>query len=185
MMTRDEGFQLLKQHLTLDYLIKHCLAAEAIMRKLAEHFGEDVEAWGLVGLLHDLDYDSTKDDPKQHSLKTAEILKEQDFPEELIYAITAHNAENTGVERKSRIDYAITCGESITGLIVATALVYPDKKVASVKPKSIKKRMKEKAFARNVDRDLIRLCEKIDLPLEVFIPLCLEAMCGISDELGL
>jgi predicted hydrolase (HD superfamily) len=100
-------------------------------------------------------------------------------------AIKAHNAEGLGVQRKTRLDFALTCAESITGLIVATALVYPDKRLASVKPKSILKRMKEKDFARGVDRDLVRLCEKIQVPLSDFAALSLQAMQGISNEIGL
>ncbi len=155
------------------------------MRCLAERFGEDPEKWGIAGLLHDLDYEETYEAPQEHGKRTAEILQEKGFPSDMIEAILAHNAEALGIERKTRFDFAITCSECITGLITATTLVYPDKKLASVKPKSITKRMKEKGFARSVNRDLIRLCEKIDIPLPEFAVISLEAMRGISDDLGL
>ncbi len=184
-ITREEALALLKSFVHQENLIKHCLATEAIMRALAERFGEDPDKWGIAGLLHDLDYEETYDTPEQHAKKTAEILSEKGFPQDMIDAILAHNAEALGIERKTRFDYAITCSECITGLITATALVYPDKKLKSVKPKSITKRMKEKGFARSVNRDLIRLCEKIDIPLPEFAALSLEAMCEIDEELGL
>lgn len=184
-MSREEALALLKSYVHQENLIKHCLATEAIMRSLAERFGEDPDKWGIAGLLHDLDYEETYEAPDKHAKKTAEILKEKGFPQDMIDAILAHNAEALGIERKTRFDYAITCSECITGLITATTLVYPDKKLASVKPKSITKRMKEKGFARSVNRDLIRLCEKIDIPLPEFAVISLEAMRTISDDLGL
>jgi putative nucleotidyltransferase with HDIG domain len=184
-ITREEALDLLKSYVHQDNLIKHCLATEAIMRRLAERFGEDAEKWGIAGLLHDLDYEETYETPERHARETAEILKERGFPQDMIEAILAHNAEALGIERKTRFDYAITCSECITGLITATTLVYPDKKLKSVKPKSITKRMKEKGFARSVNRDLIRLCEKIDIPLPEFAVISLEAMREIDEELGL
>ncbi len=184
-VTREEALDLLKSHVHQENLIKHCLATEVIMRRLAERFGEDPDKWGIAGLLHDLDYEETYETPEQHAKRTAEILKEKGFPQDMIDAILAHNAEALGIERKTRFDYAITCSECITGLITATTLVYPDKKLKSVKPKSITKRMKEKGFARSVNRDLIRLCEKIDIPLPEFAVISLEAMREIDEELGL
>ena len=184
-MNREEALELLKSYVHQENLVKHCLATEAIMRSLAERFGEDPDKWGIAGLLHDLDYEETYEAPEQHARKTAEILKEKGFPQDMIDAILAHNAEALGIERKTRFDFAITCSECITGLITATTLVYPDKKLASVKPKSITKRMKEKGFARSVNRELIRLCEKIDIPLPEFARISLEAMRGIADDLGL
>jgi len=184
-VSREEALKLLKSYVHQENLIKHCLATEAIMRSLAERFGEDPDKWGIAGLLHDLDYEETYEAPEKHGKKTAEILKEKGFPQDMIDAILAHNAEALGIERKTRFDLAITCSECITGLITATTLVYPDKKLKSVKPKSITKRMKEKGFARSVNRDLIRLCEKIDIPLPEFAAISLEAMRGIDKELGL
>ncbi len=184
-MDRQQALDLLHNHLQADNLLKHCLATEAVMRAMAERLGESVELWGITGLLHDLDYEQTADQPSQHGLRTAAILAESDLPPEVITAIKAHNAESLGVKRKSKLDFALTCAESITGLVVATALVYPDKRLSSVKPKSILKRMKQKDFARRVDRDQIRLCEEIGVPLSDFAELSLRAMQSISEELGL
>lgn len=184
-ITRDEAWKLLTEHIDAENLRKHCLATEAIMRKLAERFGADPEVWGIAGLLHDIDYNETKDDPKKHGLLAEKILREKGVSEEIIEAVKAHNAEELGIERKDPFHIALTAAETITGMIVATALVYPDKKLASVKPKSILKRMKEKDFARAIKRERIRLCENIGIPLNQFAEICLEAMRGIADELGL
>lgn len=168
-----------------DSLRKHCLATRAIMEKLAEKLGEDPMVWGWAGLLHDLDFEETKEMPERHGLLAAAWLEDLGVNPQIIAAIKAHNAERLGLERSTRLDFALSSAESLTGLIVATALVQPDKKLASVAPKSVQKRMKEKAFARNVDRELIRLCEKAGISLADFIALSLEAMQGISGELGL
>jgi len=184
-MSREEALELLRGYVHQENLIKHSLATEAIMRVMAERFGEDSDKWGIAGLLHDLDYEETFETPEYHGRRTAEVLAEKGFPQDMIDAILAHNAEALGIERTTRFDFAITCSECITGLITATALVYPDKKLKSVKTKSITKRMKEKGFARSVNRDLIRLCEKIDIPLPEFAAISLEAMRSIDGELGL
>jgi len=184
-ITRQEALELMQAYLRQENLRKHSLATEAIMRALAERLGFDAEFWGIAGLLHDLDYEETKEDPPEHSLKTEAILKEKGVNQEIIDAIKAHNAEALGIERKTELDIALTCAECITGMAVATTLVYPDKKIASVKPKSILKRMKQKEFARNVNREHIRKCEKLNIPLEEFADLSLKAMGTIADELGL
>lgn len=184
-MTREEAVALMEEHLDTESMRKHCLASEAIMRALAPRFGEDPEKWGLIGLLHDLDYNETKDRMGQHTLLTERILSEKGIHPEILEAIKYHNAENLGLTRNQPVHFALTSGETITGMIVATTLVYPDKKIASVKPKSVKKRMKAKEFARSVNRDHIRLCEAMDIPLDEFIVISLEAMGTISDELGL
>ena len=185
-MDRQQAFELLQKHVRADNLKKHCLATEAVMRALAQRLGEPEDLWGIVGLLHDLDYEETTGQPSEHGLRTAAILAaDSDLSPEVITAIKAHNAEALGVERRSRLDFALSCAESITGLVVATALVYPDKRLASVKPKSILKRMKQKDFARRVNREQIRLCEAIGVDLADFADLSLRAMQGISEELGL
>jgi len=176
LISRDEALKFLYEKLPTPQLRKHSLASEAVMRRLARHLGKDEELWGLSGLLHDIDYDSTKDNMKEHTLTGSVMLKEIGFPEEGIRAIQAHNSDNTGITPESDFELLLSAGENITGLIIATALVYPDKKIASVKAKSIAKRMKEKSFARNVSRESIMLCEKAGLPLDKFIELCLEAM---------
>ena len=184
-MDRDEALALMESHLEADNLRKHCLASEAIMRALADRLGEDPDKWGLAGLLHDLDYDQTKDDPARHGLVTAEILADKGLDPEIIEAIKVHNAEALGLKRASRFDLALTAAEVMTGMVVATALVYPDKKIKSVKPKSILKRMKEKAFAKGARREHILLCEEIGVPMPEFAALSLEAMGRIDRELGL
>ncbi len=184
-ITRPEALALLKNHLTNEKLISHSIASEAIMRSLAEKFGEDQDIWGLTGLLHDLDYELIEEDPKRHGAETAKLLEKQGVSPIITEAIKMHNAEGLGLTRTTILDHAITCAESITGLIVATALVYPDKKIASVKPKSITKRMKTKHFARAVSRERIMECEMIDIPLNEFVVLSLEAMKKIAGELGL
>jgi len=184
-MTREEGYSLLREHLSAGNLIKHCLATEAIMRGLASRIDEDEEIWGLAGLLHDLDFEETKDTPEKHALRTAEMLREQGVDDEVIDAIKAHNGEMLGIERRTAFDHALAAAETVTGLIVATALVYPDKKVASVKVSSVTKRMKKKDFARAVSREIIMECEAIGLSLNEFVEISLDAMRGISDELGL
>ncbi len=184
-ISREEAIRLMEEYLQGESLRKHCYATEVVIRAMAERLGYDPEMWGIVGLLHDLDYEETKDQPSLHGLKTAEILKTRGIHAEVMEAIKAHNAEALGIERKTDLDVALTCSECITGMVVATALVYPDKKISSVKPSSIIKRMKQKEFARNVNRSHIRLCEQLKVPLEEFAELSLKAMAKISDILGL
>jgi putative nucleotidyltransferase with HDIG domain len=185
MITRDMALDLLREYCSEETLIKHSLATEAVMRALAARMGHDPERWGIAGLLHDLDYDETKDDPCRHTLRTEEILRQRGIEEEIIDAIKAHNAEALHMMREKPIHFAITSAEALTGLIVATTLVYPDKRIASVKPSSIVKRMKEKGFARGVRRDAIKECERLGLSLEEFADLGLRAMREIGDQLGL
>jgi len=184
-MPRDEAYALLCEHMEAENLRKHCLATEAILRALARRLGEDEELWGVVGLLHDLDFERTADTPAEHTRITSDILREKGFPEGALQAIREHNAEALGIPRGSKLGIALACGETITGLIVATALVMPDKKLASVKPKSVLKRMKKKDFAHAVSREIIGECERLGIALEEFAELALDAMRGVADALGL
>lgn len=184
-INRADALALMQQYIPQDNLRKHCLATEAIMRKLAEKLGYDPDVWGIAGLLHDLDYVETKDNMTSHGLVTEKILKQRGVSEEIIHIIKSHNADNLGFKRKEIAEHAIAAAECITGLIVATALVYPDKRLASVRPKSIIKRMKQKEFARNVNRAFILECEKTGIPLETFAQISLEAMREIDQALGL
>ncbi len=177
--------ELFARHITADNLRKHCLATEAVMRELAPRFGGDPDVWGAAGLLHDLDYDATRDDMPRHSLVTAEILRQAAFPEEIVRAITAHNAIHTGVQPRTPLELLLAAGESLTGMISAMALILPSRKVADVKASSIIKRMKEPGFARTVNRDDIRLAEATGLTLEEFIAAGIRAMQGIAPQLGL
>jgi len=183
-MTREEALSLVNERLDNPNLIKHCLATEAVMRTLAERFEEDPEKWGLAGLLHDLDAES-QPDLAVHTRETEDILRERGVDDEIIEAIGMHNEKARDRKRSSTFEYALAAGETITGLIVATALVYPDKKLASVKPKSVRKRIKEKSFAAGADRDIIRECEEIGIPLDEFCSICLSAMQNVADDLGL
>lgn len=182
---RETALQLLREHLKNERLVAHCVASEAIMRHLAEKLGQDPEAWGIAGLLHDIDYELTGEDSESHGAVAVDILTPHGVAPEILNAIQKHNAEGLGLERTTLFEHALTCAESITGMIVATALVYPDKKIASVEPKSVVKRMKTKHFARAVSRERIMECEKINIPLNEFVALSLEAMGGIAEELGL
>ena len=176
---------LLEEHVTAGNLRKHCRATEAIMRDLALRFGADPDLWGAAGLLHDLDYDETRDDMGRHGEVTAEILRREGYPEEMVEAIRSHNAANLGIEMTEPFGVALAAAESATGLIAAMALILPSKKLADVKTKSVVKRMKEKSFARNVDREDIRRAERIGLGVSEFIDLGIKAMQRISHVLGL
>ncbi len=184
-ISREEAKALMEQYLPADSIRKHSLASEAIMRVLAPRFAADPDMWGLVGLLHDLDYDETKDRMDKHALVTEQILRENGVHPSIGEAIKYHNAGNLSLVHSEPIHFALTAAETMTGMVVAAALVNPDKKLASLKPSSVKKRMKAKEFARSVNRDHIRLCEQIGIPLDEFIVISLEAMGSISDQLGL
>jgi len=179
-ITRDQAIELLHQYIKNDRMIRHCLASEAVLRALARRLGRDEEKWGLAGLLHDLDVEITNADPKIHGLETARILEELGLDEDIIEAVKLHNEYATDIPRTKEFHHALAAGETITGLVTATALVYPDKKVSSVKPKSIVKRMKEKAFAASVKRENIMECELIGIPLPEFAALSLEAMTDLD-----
>jgi lysyl-tRNA synthetase class 2 len=185
-LTREEALALFKENVESDYLTKHCLASAAVMEAVAERFGKDKHAYWCMGLLHDLDFDRVKE-PDKHTRETVRILRAKGVEDErVIKAILAHNAEGLGdVERDRWLDFALSCSETITGLVAATALVMPDRKLASVKPSSVRKRMKKKDFARQVSREAIVQCEQIGLSLDEFCELAVAAMQKIAPELGL
>ncbi len=184
-ITRENALKLLRKYIKNENTIRHCLATEVVMRALASKFEENVDVWGVAGLLHDLDLEVINNDLKIHGIKTEEILNDLGVNSIITRAIRMHNEEASKEKRTDRFHIALAAGETITGLIVATTLVYPDKKIKSVKPKSIVKRMKEKAFAASVNREIIRECERIDIPLNEFAKLSLDAMCTIDNEIGL
>jgi putative nucleotidyltransferase with HDIG domain len=184
-ISRDRALSLLREHIENPNMMKHCLASEAVLGALADHLGQDREKWSMAGLLHDLDIEITNADLNVHGRETVRMLTEEGVDPEVVEAVGLHNEKSTGERRSKPFHYALAAGETITGLIIATTLVYPDKKLASVKPKSILKRMKEKAFAASVDRDTIRECERIPIPLNEFALISLQAMQSISDDLGL
>ena len=183
-MDREKAYGLMQEYIKDDNLRKHSLAVEAVMRKLAAKFAEDEDLWGLAGLLHDIDYEETKEDPAKHSIVGSEMLEKMGLPAELVYAVKVHN-DYHGFPRENNIDKALFCIDPLTGLITAAALVRPDKKIASVKTKSIKKKFKDNAFARGANRETIKSCSELGLSLEEFFDLALEAMQEVSGELGL
>ncbi|NLA10710.1 MAG: HDIG domain-containing protein [Firmicutes bacterium] len=183
-MKREEALSLVKQEVKTRNLIKHMLAVEAVMRRLAEELAQDEELWALAGLLHDLDYDKTVHQPEQHGLLGAQMLEEKGLPAELIQAVKAHN-EALGVARESLMDKALYAADPVTGLLVAAALVHPEKKLAAIDLDFVMNRFKEKSFARGANRGQIESCSELDLSLEQFLVLSLEAMQSIAGELGL
>ncbi len=184
-ISRDEALALMQAQIGNDNLRGHCLAAEAVLRALARHLGEEEELWGLAGLLHDLDAE-TRLDLATHTHETAALLSGRGVDERIVEAIRLHNPTAwPGEARHSPLHHALAAGETITGLIIAAALVNPAKKLAAVKAKSVTKRFKEKAFARGADRGTIAECEVLGLSLAEFASISLTAMQAISDELGL
>jgi len=187
MLTRREALDLLKQYLRDEKMVKHCIAVEAIMRALAKRLNEDTELWGLIGLLHDIDYDYVNRDSKAHGLKAIEILGEK-LPRVAIEAIAMHN-ENNGfvpsIPEAQRIAIALRAADHMSGLIVATALIMPSKKIAEIGIDTLKRKFKAKDFARGVNRDRIRGIEQLGISLDEFFELSLNAMKEIADELGL
>jgi len=184
-MERQKVLDLLKGNLKNNNLVKHCLAVEAAMRKLAEHFNEDEEKWGTCGLLHDIDYERTKGDAKLHSKVGSEMLKDLGFNEEICQAVLTHN-EAHNIEPETLMAKALYCVDPLTGLIVASTLVSPLKEIKGLKTENVLKRFKEKAFARGANREIIAKCQELlDLNLEDFTKIVLSAMQDINEELEL
>jgi len=184
MLSREDALKLLRENVRNEKMILHMIAVGTIMRELARYFGEDEDLWELVGLLHDIDYERTKNDPSKHGLVAEEILGDL-ISEDALRAIKAHNFENTGIEPRTRMEKALIASDAISGLIIACALVMPSKKLEEVKVKTVKKKFKQKDFARNVSRERILFCEQIGIPREKFFELALNALKRVSDELGL
>ncbi len=183
-MTRDDVLDSIQANVENENLINHMLATEAIMRALARRLGQDEEEWGLTGLLHDIDVELTENDMHSHSQLGADIAQELGATEEMARAILCHN-ESHGIHCETLLDKALFCADPLAGLIVATALVRPNKKLAGVKASSVMKRFGEKRFAAGANREQIATCSEIGFELDDFIALGLEAMQGIADELGL
>lgn len=189
-MSRDEAYQILVQYIKNPNLIKHHLACEATMKALCIRFNpkaseREIEKWGIVGLLHDADYEITKETPEKHTLVLEEKIGNQLDPD-VMHAIKSHNADRNGVVPKSLMDWSIYCCDELTGLIVAAALIHPDKKLGSIDVKFILNRFGEKSFAKGADREMIKKCEeKLGIPLGEFVELTLSAMQKISSEIGL
>jgi len=183
-VTREEALDSIRANIENKNTIKHMLATEAIMRALARRFGEDEDEWGLTGLVHDIDMELTEGDMSTHSKLGADLARELGASEAMAHAILCHNQAH-GIPRDSRLDKALFCADPLTGLIVAAALVRPDKKLAGVEAKSVMKRYKEKSFAAGASREQIAQCAELGLELDQFIELGLAAMKGIASSLGL
>ena len=181
-MDREFAYKLAKSKFSNLNLFKHVLAVEAVMRELAEHFDQDIETWGLTGLLHDLDYEETAKEPDKHTLVTEKILIEYGIDEEIIKAIKCHNDK---APRDSLMGKAIYAADPVTGLIVASALMHPEKCLKALDVDFIMRRFGEKRFAAGANRDQIRSCEDFGLSLEEFLGIALKAMQNIHKELGL
>lgn len=184
-ITREKAVELLHQYVKKESMISHCLASEVVLAAMAKRLGCDEEKWAMAGLLHDIDVEITNAEPTIHGLEAVTILESHGVDAEIIDAIKMHNEMATGIPRSTQFQHALAAGETITGLIVATTLVYPDKKIASVKTKSVTKRMKEKAFAASVKRENIMECEQAGIPLDEFAGLAINAMQGIAGTIGL
>lgn len=180
--TREDAWKLLNRYTSNLNLIRHALAVEAAMRAYAVELAGDTEEWGVVGLVHDLDYDRF---PDSHPMKGAEILREEGYSEDVVHAVLAH-ADYTGVPRLSMMDKALFAVDELCGFITAATLVRPDRKVTELPVASVRKRLKDKAFARSVNRgDILRGAEELGVDLDEHIRFVTHAMAGISDELGL
>ncbi len=183
-MTRDEALALLMRKVKTKNLIKHMIAAEAVMRKLAVLLGENEEQWALAGLLHDIDYDETKDDPLRHSQVGAAMLEELEFEEEIVQAVRAHN-EVHGIPRVTDMEKALFAVDPLTGLIVAAALIHPVKRLYAIDADFVLNRYYEKHFAKGAKRETIASCREFGLDLPDFIAVGVAAMQEAAEEIGL
>jgi putative nucleotidyltransferase with HDIG domain len=182
-MTRDEAWNLLCEYTQSENLRRHALAVEACMRYYARLFGEDEELWGVVGLLHDFDYERYPS-LEEHPFRGMEILRARGAPEAIIRAVGAH-ANHTGIPRESLLERAIFACDEISGFVIAVALV-KGRTLSAVSPESVRKRMKEKSFARGVNRDdLLQGAEELGIPFDEHVEHVVRALQGIADQLGL
>lgn len=183
-MTRDAAWKLLTEYTKSDSLRRHALAVEAAMRQYARIFGEDEERWGIVGLLHDFDYERWPD-PPDHPLKGAAILEELGYPEDVIYAIKSH-ADYLELERVDKLSKTLYAVDEMSGFIMAVALVRPSRSVHDVKVSSVKKKLKDKAFARAIDREqLMAGARDLGVELDEHIKTVIAALQSVADALGL
>jgi putative nucleotidyltransferase with HDIG domain len=183
-LDRATVVDLVHQRVTNDHLRRHMLATEAIMRAVAERLGEDPDEWGLAGLGHDIDVEQTAEDFSRHGLLAAEALAAAGASPMVTHAVAAHNPA-TGEAAEAAIDVALIAADQLSGLITAATLVRPDRALAGVAVKSLRKRFRETAFTRGVDRDSIARCAELGLELDDFFAIGLAAMQGIAADLGL
>jgi len=182
-MKREKALELLKDNLSQENLLKHSYAVEAAMKEFAQHFDKDIEKWAVAGLLHDIDYEYTKNDPEMHGFKAEKILKksELDIGDDILYAIKAHSGN---VKAKSLFDKVLHSVDPLTGLIVASALMHPDKDITKMKHDFVLRRFDEKNFAKGADRDVIKKCKDF-MPLNDFVKHTLKGMQKINGVLEL
>lgn len=183
-MTRDQALAAVKENVDNKNLVKHMIASEVCMQALARHFGGDEHSWGLAGLLHDIDYDSVGTDPEKHSLVGAEMLEGMGVDPEIVYAVKVHNDAHR-LPRISLMDKALHAVDPLTGLIVASALIHPAKRLHAIDTDFVMNRYAERGFARGANRQQIATCSSLGLELAEFVGVCLGAMQAHSVELGL
>lgn len=189
-LTREEAISWIKSMQQEQSDINHYLESEAIMRALAEKFGEDIEYWGMLGLLHDIDWPLTKNNLKEHCIKSAEILKQKGFDEKFISIIQSHGYTNDIIPslkdkvRTIKVEFALAAAETLTGLIYSYALMR-GKKISDMETAGLKKKFKDKSFAANCNREIIKEIEKTGLPLDEFFQISIEAIKKIKKEIGL
>jgi len=184
MLDRTSAWNLLTEFTQSESLRKHALAVESCMRAYAQKFGADEQLWSVVGLIHDFDYEKYPT-AQEHPFKGNEILKERGYSEEIRRAILSH-ADYTGVSRETPLEKALFACDELAGFITAVALVKPGKSLVEVDAKSVRKKMKDKAFARSVSRDdIVNGAKELGLDLDEHIAFCIEAMKGIASQLGL
>jgi len=184
MLSREDGVILLNRYINNDKLKKHSYAVEAILKEIAIKIHKDVELWGLTGLIHDLDFEYTKDQPEKHAIMTGQILTGL-VPDEVIHAIESHNYQHTMTIPTTHLDKALISADAVSGLIIATALIIPSKKLEDVKLETLVNKYKDKSFAAGCNRKRIDLCEDIGLSLNSFLEISLSALKKISNQLNL
>jgi putative nucleotidyltransferase with HDIG domain len=180
---REQAIDLLKEKLPNLNLQRHSLAVESIMRSLAEKFNESVEEWSLAGLLHDVDYEETQKDLSQHSLLAAEWLEKRHFPPSVVNAVKVHN-DMHGLAQETSMEKWLVCADALSGILVATALMLPAK-ARDLTVERVKKKIKDKAFARGVKREEIMRCEELGLPIDDFIAISIQSIQSIASDLGI
>jgi len=189
-ITKEQAEKLLDEYIQDPITKLHMIESQAIMGVVAKRLGEDEDQWGIIGLLHDIDWDLTKNNNSEHCVRCAEILREAGGSEFLIETIQSHTygMEEIPVfkdkKRETVLQHALVASETLTGLIIASVLMQPDKKLTSLSFESLKKKFKNKKFAARCNRDLIQECERSGIPLDEFLELGLKALQGISDKIG-
>jgi putative nucleotidyltransferase with HDIG domain len=181
-MQREQGLELVREKTDKETTVRHLISVEGVMRRLARHFGEDEDTWGLVGLFHDLDQDQTHDDPDRHAYLAAEWLEEAGADDRVVKGVLAHAHEE---HRTDRMTQAVVHADAVAGLLVAAALVRPEK-ATGMKVPSVRKKLKDKAFAPGVNRDeILEVEEKLGLPVDEFFALGIEGLQSVASEIGL